>query len=57
MGRLIFNVPPCTCGAPRVIDLDEPNLIQCDFCRQDEKIDPEEVSEYERQFAARYKSA
>jgi len=55
MGRLLFNVPPCSCGAPRVIDLDQPNLIQCDNCRHDEGIDSTEVSKYERKDRERAK--
>jgi hypothetical protein len=51
MGRIICGVDPCpSCGSQfRVVDLDEPNLIQCNICRHDEKIDPSEVSEYERE--------
>ena len=51
MQKIIYGVDPCPwCGSQfRVVDLDQPNLIQCDDCRHDEKIDPSEVSEYERE--------
>lgn len=52
MHRNIYNVDPCPwCGSKfRVVDLDQPNLIQCDDCRNDEKIDPSVVSEYEHEY-------
>lgn len=44
-----YNLTPCPyCGSrSRIVDPAQPNLIQCDECRTDEKIDPSVVTEYE----------
>ncbi len=49
--RNMYGVKPCPwCGSKfRVVDPSQPNLIQCDDCRRDEKIDSSIVSAYERE--------
>ncbi len=47
-----YNLNPCPfCGSnSRIVDPAQPNLIQCDECRHDEKIDRSVVTEYEREY-------